>query len=266
MRKKKTAVLVVVMIIMGFTVSCGENSESVIIVAGSTSVQPYAEILAEEYAALSPDNIIDVQGGGSSAGLQAVGSGIADIGMSSRSLKDSEKEDLQAVEIAKDVLVIITHPDNPVKDLTLENIRDIYTGGVNTWSALGGAGKKIHVVTREEGSGTRSAFEELVMDGLRITPEAIVLNFNGAIRQLVANDKNAIGFISIGLLNDTIYPVSINGYEATRENIEDGNYNLYRAFLFVTAGEIDGIAKEFIDFALSPEGQQILVSEGLIPN
>jgi len=264
-RKNKTAVIVV-LIIMVFTASCGASADSVIVVAGSTSVQPYAEILAEEYAALHPDNIIDVQGGGSSAGLQAVGSGIADIGMSSRSLKDSEKETLQAVEIAKDVLVIITHPDNPVKDLTLEEIRGIYTGDIGTWDTLGGAGKKIHVVTREEGSGTRSAFEELVMDGLRITPEAIVLNFNGAERQLVANDKNSIGFISIGLLNDTIYPVKINGYEATRENIKDGNYNLYRAFLFVTAGEIDGIAKEFIDFALSPEGQQILVSEGLIPN
>jgi len=266
-KKKKTAVLVVVVIIiMGLTVSCGANSESVIIVAGSTSVQPYAEILAEVYDAFYHDGIIDVQGGGSSAGIQAVGSGIADIGMSSRSLKDSEKESLQAIEIAKDVLVIITHPDNPVKNLSIENIRDIYTGNINTWNTLGGAEKKIHVVTREEGSGTRSAFEELVMDGLRITPEAIVLNFNGAIRQLVANDKYSIGFISLGLINETIYSVNINGYEPTRENIEAGNYNLYRAFLFVTAGEPEGAAKEFIDFTLSPEGQQILINEGLIPN
>ncbi|MDR2569183.1 MAG: substrate-binding domain-containing protein, partial [Oscillospiraceae bacterium] len=137
------------------------GSSAAFIIAGSTSVQPYVEILVEEYAVLYPDKLIDVQGGGSSAGIQAVESNTAQIGMSSRNLKETE-EYLWRIEITKDGLAIIVNPENPVTSLTLEEIRGIYAAEYTNWSELGGPDARIHIITREEGSGTRSAFEELV--------------------------------------------------------------------------------------------------------
>ena len=214
--------------------SCSKNAVSVV-VAGSTSVQPYAEVLAEEYTALHPDKTINVQGGGSSAGITAVESNTANIGMSSRALKESEMH-LWSLEIAKDGLAIIVNPGNVVSDLSIEQLRGIYSDNIQNWSQLGGKNAKIHIITREEGSGTRSAFEELVMGGRRITPRAIVQASNGSVRQLVADDPNSIGFISLGLVDIGEKPVKairINGIEALRENIVNGSYSLFRSFLFI---------------------------------
>ena len=246
--------------------ACGGRQNASVVVAGSTSVQPYAEILAEEYAMLHPDSAIDVQGGGSSAGITAVESGTAHIGMSSRNLKESESH-LWSAEIAKDGLAVIVNPLNPVSDLTLDQIRSIYTADASNWSALGGANARIHIITREEGSGTRSAFEELVMDGDRITAGAIVQDSNGAVRQLVADDPNSIGFISLGLVEVGEKPVKalrLNGVEPTRENVADGSYPLFRPFLFVAGSAPSGSAADFVEFILSPEGRRILAGEGLI--
>jgi len=246
--------------------ACGGSREG-IIVAGSTSVQPYAEILAEEYALLYPESEIDVQGGGSSAGITAAESGIADIGMSSRTLKEAERS-LWSVEIAKDGLAIIIHPQNPIGNLTLEQVRDIYTGQIKSWGELGGTETKIHVIAREEGSGTRSAFEELVMNKEQITPKAIVQNSNGAVRELIKGDKNAIGFISLGLVDipraGEVKALKLGGVTASRENVTNGSYSLFRPFLFVSNAEPHGLSKDFIDFTLSEEGQRLLVHEGLI--
>jgi len=245
---------------------CSQESETVIVVAGSTSVQPYAEVLAEEFMLLHPGTEIDIQGGGSSAGITAAQSGIADIGMSSRSLKD-EEAGLWYVEIARDGLAVIVNPANPVQDLTLDHIRDIYAETITTWNEVGGANAKIHVIAREEGSGTRSAFTDLVMGKTtEITLRAIVQDSNGAVRQLVADDPNAIGFISLGLVNEKVKALELGGIAATRENVENGSYQLSRPFLFIAANEPVGLTKDFIDFVLSEEGQKILMNEGLIPS
>lgn len=245
--------------------ACSFAPEAGIIVAGSTSVQPFAEILAEEYMILHPDVSIDIQGGGSSAGIMSAQSGTADIGMSSRDLKDDEAG-LWSVEIARDGLAVIVHPSNPIQNLTLGQIRDIYTATINDWSKLGGRNSKIHVITREEGSGTRGAFESLVMDKQWITPKAIVQDSNGAVRQLVADDPNAIGFISLGLVDDTVKALQLEGVAATTENVINGRYGLSRPFLFITLEQPSGETKQFIDFTLSAEGQKILAAEGLIPS
>lgn len=272
----------------GVMSSCGGKNVPGIIITGSTSVQPYAEILAEEYAHLSkkdpekyPEFKIDVLGGGSSAGIQAAEAGTADIGMSSRALKptelykDPEAEVLElkliTYEIAKDGLAIIINPGNIIDDLSLEQVRKIYTGEITNWSELGGHDAKIHVSTREEGSGTRSAFEDLVMNKERITPKAIVQDSNGSIRLFVSDDIDSIGFISLGLVEPKkgqkeVKAIKLEGVEATEENIINGSYNLRRSFLFVTLPEPSEKVKKFIDFVLSPEGQQILKHEGLIPN
>jgi len=239
------------------------GQKNIIVVAGSTSVQPYAEVLAEDYILLHPGNEIDIQGGGSSAGITAVRSGAADIGMSSRELSEKER-DLWSVEIAKDGLAVIVHPSNPINNLSLEQIRDIYSAAVTSWSELGGNHSEIHIISREDGSGTRSAFDSLVMDPAEISPRAIIQDSNGTVRFLVSDDPNAIGFISLGLVDDTVKAVDISGVAATQENVSDGSYSLYRPFLFVLAEPPEGEAKRFIDFVLSGEGKQILTDEGLV--
>ena len=252
--------------VSGSLTACDRAAGIRVIVAGSTSVQPYAEILAEEFSGYDNSIEVDVQGGGSSAGITAAQTGTADIGMSSRSLKEAE-QGLWSVEIAKDGLAVIVHPSNPISGLSLEQVRDVYTTGINNWKRLGGNDAKIHIITREDGSGTRSAFEELVMGGKSISPRAIVQDSNGAVRQLVADDPNAIGFISLGLVEVGERPVkalSLDGVYPTRENVVGGSYNLTRPFLFVSNGEPSGATKEFIDFVLSARGREILSAEGLI--
>ena len=253
----RVAVIVLILILaIGLLSGCKQKSNSGIIVAGSTSVQPYAEVLAEEYMVLHPGIEIDIQGGGSAAGITAAQSGTADIGMSSRSLKEEEKG-LWNVEIARDGLAVIVNPSNPIINLTLNQVQDIYAEKITNWYEVGGSNAAIHVITREEGSGTRSAFVELVMGKkAEITPKAIVQDSNGAVRQLVADDPNAIGFISLGLVNDKVKALELGGIAATRENVENGSYKLSRPFLFVTLGEPSGLAKEFIDFTLSQEGRK----------
>jgi len=266
----KITVLMLLLISICFLTACGSGgSSSAFIIAGSTSVQPYVEVLVEEYALLYPDKLIDVQGGGSSAGIQAVESHTAQIGMSSRNLRESE-EYLWNERIAKDGLAIIVNPDNPINDLTIDQIRGIYTAEISNWREIDESGPdaRIHIITREEGSGTRSAFEELVMGEYRITPRAIVQDSNGSVRQLVADDPNSIGFISLGLVDIGERPVQalrINGVAPTRNNVMNDDYSLYRSFLFVALEKPTGNVMEFIDFIRSPEGQKIMADEGLIP-
>jgi len=242
---------------------CGSGNSASLIVMGSSSMQPYVEILAEEYAHIYGERDVDVLAGGSSAGIMAVESGIADVGMSSRALKPAEQY-LWSTVMAKDGLAIVTHPENPVRNLTVEQVRDIYAGTLINWSDVGGADAKIHVITREEGSGSRDAFESLVMDKRPITPRAIVQDSNGAVKQLVSSDVNSIGFISSGLVDDKVNAIILDGVAATHENISIGAYPLFREFLFVTEGEPGEYAAKFIDYALSPAGQAILDTEGLV--
>jgi len=256
--------LLLLALCVGLLSGCASQRDSAVIVAGSTSVQPYAEVLSEEYALLYPEDIVDVQGGGSSAGITAVMSGTADIGMSSRALHDKELE-LWNVVIAKDGLAVIVHPGNPLTNLSLEQVRAIYAATVNDWGELGGREAEIHVIAREEGSGTRSAFEDLVMAKEEITPRAIVQSSNGAVRQLVSGDPNAIGFISLGLVDHTVKALQLGGVMPTWDSVMAGEYTLYRPFLFVVNGEPTGATEHFIDYTLSAEGQQALMHEGLIP-
>ncbi|MCL1885235.1 MAG: twin-arginine translocase subunit TatC [Dehalococcoidia bacterium] len=243
---------------------CGGRPHSAVIVAGSTSVQPYAEVLAEEYWKQYPDNHVDIQGGGSSSGITAAETGVADIGMSSRALTEKEMH-LWNIEIAKDGLAIIIHPDNPVQNLTMDAVRNVYAGKFTNWAEVGGRDAKIHIIAREEGSGTRSAFDDLVMDGRFVDAKAIIQDSNGSVRQLVSGDPNSIGFISLGLVDDSVKALWLDGIAPKWENVVDGSYSLYRPFLFVTATPPQGDTQHFIDFVTSPQGQQMLIDEGLIP-
>lgn len=240
------------------------TSRSSITVAGSTSVQPFAEMLAEEYATRFPDRpAVNIQGGGSSAGGRAVLTGAAQIGMLSRQPAEAEKE-LDVITIAHDALAVVIHPQNPVTNLTANQICAVFAGTVSEWTAVGGTSRRIHVVSREEGSGTRTAFDDLIMRGTDVAARAVVQDSNGAVREAVAQDKNAIGYISLGLVDDRVKAVKVDGIEPTLANCRAGNYILIRPFLFVTKGKPDPKSRAFIDFVLSEDGQSLLAEEGLV--
>jgi phosphate transport system substrate-binding protein len=240
-----------------------QRSKAGITVAGSTSVEPFAELLAEEYMSHHQGSHIYVQGGGSTAGIEAVRSHAANIGMSSRSLMGTEKS-LYTVTIAKDAIAIIVHSENPLEGLPLIKVRDVFSGNIRNWKELGGHDHPVILVTREEGSGTREAFQKLVMGEEEISLEALVQDSNGAIRQVVAGDPNAMGYISLGLINEKVKALKISGVEPSVKNIESRRYYLVRPFLFVFNSEPTGEAKAFLDFVLSPEAQRLLSQEGLI--
>ncbi len=258
-----TALIIAFSTLLTFSASCNYSARAGIILAGSTSVQPFAEILAEAYMKLHPGISIDVQGGGSASGIQAASSGTADIGMSSRALSGDENK-LWQVQIAKDGLALIVNPKNPVASLSLAQARDIYAGNLTRWNEVGGPNDRIHVVAREDGSGTRSAFESMVMGKALIASTAIIQDSNGAVRQLISSDPNAIGFLSLGLVDNSVKAVTLDGVKATEQNVVNGSYRLTRPFLFISRAEPTGEAKQFIDFTMSEAGRKILDAEGLV--
>jgi phosphate transport system substrate-binding protein len=241
-----------------------EKSADALCVAGSTSVQPFAEKLAEEYMRHHPRMFIDVQGGGSSAGIYAARHGAADLGASSRELVPQEK-DLIEIPIAYDGIAVIVHKQNPLTNLTVEQIRRIFQGKITDWAALGLAPHPIHIITREEGSGTRNAFEELVMGkDAEITPIALVQDSNGSVREIVANDPYALGYISMGLVDLRVKALAVDGVTPTREHVKDRSYKLVRRFLLVARDLRPGVCHSFVNFILSAQGQSLLEAEGLV--
>jgi phosphate transport system substrate-binding protein len=264
MSKRRLAWIFLSLSLVVFPVSCSrKKAGNEIVVAGSTSVQPFADRWAEAFIKGRPGCFVNVQGGGSSAGIQAAMSGAADIGMSSRELKADER-DLKETVVARDGLAIIVHRANPLRGLRLTDVKQVFTGEIPTWKYLGGQDKAITVVTREEGSGTRGAFQELVIGKSRISRRAIVEDSNGTVREIVAGDPNAVGYISLGLVDERVRALAIDGVEASEATILEGRYKLVRPFLFVSKGELNGIAKAFVEFVLSPEGRDIIRKEGLL--
>jgi phosphate transport system substrate-binding protein len=243
----------------------GKNGDAkhTITIAGSTSIMPFTEKLAEHFMVDHSNFVIDVQGGGSTAGIQAIVNNTVNIGMSSRELKDKERV-LNTITICHDGISIILHPKNTLNSLTLQQVRDIYNGRITNWKELGWIDRKIDAVTREEGSGTRSAFEELVMKKKEIDDSIMVQDSNGSVKEVVATDPYAMGYISLGLLDDKVKPVAIDGVAPSIKNIKTGKYKIVRPFLYVTNGELEPYAKEFVDFILSRDGQKILKKEGLV--
>lgn len=245
-------------------VGCGGALSETITESGSTTVQPLAEKLAAAFTEENPDVEIIVQGGGSSQGFKEVVDGISDIGALSRELKTEEAEQVVEHVIARDGIAIVVHPSTTVSNLTKEQVRNIFAGSITNWSEVGGPNQKIVVISREEGSGTRSAFEEMVMEGELITEDAIIQNSNGFLKTGVSTTPYSIGFLSFGYLDSTVKVLSVDGTPATEENAKNGTYPIVRPLLFVTKEEPEGPVKEFIDFCLSEEGQAIVEEEGYL--
>lgn len=255
--------LAIALIISLLTISCSRK-EGGIIIAGSTSVQPFIEQVAEHFMEEHPDITINVQGGGSTAGIQATMNGTCNIGASSRNLKIHEKG-LTVILIAVDGIAVIVHKDNPIDDLTVEQIQGIFAGSVTQWNILGGKDESIIPVTREEGSGTRGAFEDMIMGETTISDACLVQDSNGAVREIIATTPQGIGYISVGLVDEREKAVSINGHKPSLTNLISQKYRFTRPFLLLLREEPTGLCKEFIEYTLSEKGQAILKEGGLIP-
>ncbi len=253
--------------IIGLLVSCGNSGNNAgkqtITIAGSTSVMPFSEKLAEHFMIDKKDINVDVQGGGSTAGIQATINRTVDLGMSSRELKDDEKI-LNRIVICHDGIAVVVNRDNPVTALSLEQIRGIFSGKISNWRQLGWVNRKIDAVSREEGSGTRGAFEELIMKDKEIADATMVQDSNGSVKEVVATDPYAIGYISMGLVDEKVTPVSIDGVPPSIKTIKSGKYRIVRPFLYLTYGKPNVKAEQFIDYVLSKDGQRMLKNEGLV--
>lgn len=266
--------------VIGFTLlltvlaACGSETgteadagdRALITISGSTSVGPLAEKLALKYEEQA--NVkIEVNQIGSSAGITNAMNGVSQIGMSSRDLKQEEIDSgIEELVIAYDGIVVVAHPSNPVKDLTMEQVKQIFTGEVTNWKEVGGNDMEIVVVSREDGSGSRDAFQEIVgYESGELIRNAIVASGNGNIKTTVATNKHAVGFISFEYIDETVSATSINGVEPLAENVLDGNYELSRPFLFVHQPDLAQSAIDFTEFILSADGQKIVESAGAIP-
>lgn len=270
----KTVAFIMVLMMSVAVIGCSKTAEKpqaqtnelsgTIQITGSTSVQPLSEELAKAFMAKNPKVRINVAGGGSGAGVKSAQEGTADIGAASRELKQEEKG-IQEFAIALDGIAIIVNKENKISDLKAEDIKKIFAGEITDWSAIGGEKGVIHVYNREEGSGTRGAFEELVMgkDG-KITDKAGIQNSTGAVRTAVAGDKTGIGYISLGSVNNEIKAVKVEGVEASEANVKNKSYKIFRPFLYLTQKAPEGITKAYIEWVLSAEGQE-LVKQHFIP-
>jgi len=236
-------------------------------IAGSTTLQPIISAAAEEYMKKHPDVLIYVQGGGSGTGIKMVSEGSVDIAMSSREIKEKEYKktpELKKYEIALDGIAIVVNSDNPLDNLTKEKVRAIFSGKIRNFKDVGGDEREIVVVVRESGSGTRATFDELVMNGEEVTDNALQKPSNGAVKATIATNKNAIGYIGVGYVDESVKALRINDVEPTRENVRDGRYPISRKLYLITKGDADGIAKDFIEFMLSEEGQRIVEENGFV--
>ncbi|HRW11989.1 MAG TPA: phosphate ABC transporter substrate-binding protein [Syntrophomonas sp.] len=268
-----TGILVLALLVV---TGCGKSNDAgeqgsdsgklsgTITVAGSTSVQPFSEVLAEEFQAVNTGVTVNVQGGGSSQGVEAVISGAAQIGAASRDLKDEEKAraNLLVTPIALDGVAVVVNPANKVSALTAEDIKNIYIGNIKNWQELGGEDAPITIISREEGSGTRDAFSEIVLNKEDIVKDAIIQNSTGAVKTGVAGDKNAIGYISMAKVDQAVKALRVDGVEANEANVKNGSYKVQRPFIYITNGEPQGLSKAFIEYVLSDEGQSIISEEG----
>ena len=225
---------------------------------GSTSMEKFANALSEAFMEKYPKVTVTAEFVGSGAGIEAVSNGTADIGNSSRNLKDEEK--------AIDGIAVVVDPANTVEDLTKDQLTSIYDGTVTNWKDVGGNDAPIVVVGREAGSGTRGAFEELLKleDACKYSNE---LDSTGAVMAKVASTPGSIGYVSLDVLDDTVKALKLDGAEPTEENIKAGKYFLSRPFVMATKGEISeqsDLVKALFDFIYSDEGSELVKSVGLI--
>lgn len=246
-------------------------------ISGSTSVYPAMEEIVKMYGDANPNVVIDLQAGGSSVGVKQAAAGEVELGMASRDLKDeeiSENEGIEATVLCLDGVAIVVNKANGVEDLTKDQVKAMYTGEITNWKDVGGADMAINLVTRDEASGTREAFEGLFLGkddaGEKIEIDeticAAVVNSNGAVAKTVGGDEGAIGYMSLGIVStyDTIKATKVGGVEATTDNVKNGSYSYYRNFNLITIGAPEGLVAALIDFCKTVDVVSYLEEKGYV--
>ncbi|WP_300348451.1 phosphate ABC transporter substrate-binding protein [Clostridium sp.] len=270
-KKRIIAIIGIFILVITSLVSCFSSrkttGENIVSISGSTSVGPIMEREAEAFKTKMPDVSVEINQIGSSAGIKNAMDGVSEIGMASRDLKGQEKQvGLKEVEIAYDGIALIVNKDNPVKDLTMEQIKDIYTGKITNWKEVGGYDSPVVVVSREDGSGTRDAFQGIVgfkPEGL--TKDSQISDGSGNIKSLVERNKNTIGYISFSYVDDSVNVLKVDGVKPNADNVQKKDYKLARPFLLVYKEDvITKSGRDLIDFILSEEGQDIVAKDNLI--
>lgn len=244
-----------------------------LVLVGSTTLLPLSEHLATSYKKEVGVDVL-VQGGGSTAGVNAVLNNIAQIAASSRSLSKEEKKHLKPYVVARDAIAIAVHPSNPLKNITMEQLKDVLSGKIKNWNQLGiPFDKPIQLVNDSAGAGTRAAIEELVMgkskikkiSGTPITLMSVVVNSSSEMKANIANFKYSIGYLPFSYLDNTIKALSINNIPPTYAAAYKGEYPLFRNLYYAIKKDSAGLDLAYIYYVLSPEGQDIVVQEGFLP-
>ena len=263
---RKLVCMILAMVMAMALVACGSKEEKVVSTDGSTSMQKVINALGEAYMEETGAKFT-YNATGSGTGIKAVKDGTCDIGLSSRYLKDSEKaEGLKETILAIDGIAIIVHTENPVADLTVQQISAIFRGEITNWSEVGGKAGQIVCIGREESSGTRDGFESITD-----TEDTCVyrqeLTSNGAVLTAVAENPNAIGYVSLSSVKDTVKAISVGGVAPSEATIKDGSYAVQRPFVLVTKEgvELSETAQAFFDFAISPAAGEIITAAGVVP-
>lgn len=264
-------------------VACGERSapsapvsgplgafqglEGTIDIAGGTAHIPVMEEASRRIMEAVPAIRITVAGGGSGVGIQKAGEGLVDIGNAGRPLKDGERDKygLVSFPFAIDGVAVVVHPSNPVTSLTAEQARDLFAGRIANWKEVGGPDRPVNRYGRDEASGTREVFWKQLLDKGEVAQDTNVVTSNGAMKTAISGDEAAIGYMSIGHVDDAVSAVALDGVAASQENATNGSYTVVRKLFMNTKGEPRPLVKAFIDYIRSPEGADIVAAAGYIP-
>ncbi len=259
----------ITVLFFGVNISMAGN----IVITGSTTVLPIAQKVAEAYMSQNPDVKISISGGGSGEGIKALIDGTTNIADSSRFIKDSEIK--QAVDkgrypvpfaVAYDCIIPVVHPSNTVVNLTVQQLKGMYKGEIKNWKELGGPDKPIVVISRDTSSGTYEVWEDKIMNKERVSPAALLQASSGAVVQAVSSNQNAIGYIGIGYVDNSIKTLMVNRVKGSEETALNGSFPITRALYMFTSGWPTGDTLNFINFVLHPQkGQKYVREEGFVP-
>lgn len=277
--KRITIFSMTAVLMLGLLAGCGSKTDnttpanspkvtlsSTVSTDGSTSMEKVIGALGEAFMATNDDVTFTYNPTGSGSGITAVAEGRCDIGLSSRALKEAEKaQGLTETTLALDGIAVIVNPENPVDDLTLEQIAKIYTGEISNWKDVGGNDAEIVLIGREAGSGTRDGFESITdtAEACRYRQE---LTSTGDVITTVAQNPNAIGYASLAAVEDTVKSLSVDGVQPSEDTVKDGNYAIQRPFVLVTRTDapLSDPAQAFFDFATSADAASIIIKAGAV--
>lgn len=244
-----------------------QGQKGILKIAGGTAHIPVMKEAAKQIMTTNPDIRITIAGGGSGVGIKQAGEGLVDIGNAGRKATDKEVSTygLKMFKWAIDGVGVVVHPENPVTTLTTAELQDIFAGKITNWQEVGGADNAINLYGRDAGSGTRKVFWKKALKNGDISKKSNVVVSNGAMKSAVAGDPYAIGYVSIGHMGASVTPVAIDDIAPTLDNVKSGQYGVARGLYSLTKGEPEGLAKLFIDYLFSEQGQKIAAAKGFIP-